>query len=396
VVFFDNRVVPPFPNIYTLIPTCGATLIILFGEKTTLVGYFLSNRLLQGIGLISYSAYLWHQPLLAFIRLHSTQTSSNSLMIVVVCAVFLLSILSYFFVEQPFRNKNRFSRKEIFLMSGLSTIITLILALFLIKTADNRSLLMTKDADAYLYDLRYYGNGGYVTRDFFALAAKRKTFSNKNSTINRRIMLIGDSYSQDLYNMIIEGKHLIDYEICVYYIASPCHIYLGNEDRLKSIAAIHKQLCANAYNIKYVLPMIRQANYIILASIWYLWSAQRLPTTLKFLNVTKEQQIFVIGPKNFGKVNPMLYVNKSKEFRIKQFQYPKSEVIQVNQLFEKTIDKSMFVNVEKMICTGFNQTCPLFTPQGKLISYDGLHLTKYGARYVGDIIFNNKPLNRLK
>jgi hypothetical protein len=142
--------------------------------------------------------------------------------------------------------------------------------------------------------------------------------------------------------------------------------------------------------------MIRQANYIILASKWYLWSAQRLPDTLKFLNITKEQQIFVIGPKHFGHVKPMLYVNKTKKFRIKQYQYPVNEVIQVNQLFEKTIDKSIFVNVEKMICTGFNHTCPLFTPQGKLISYDGLHLTKYGAIYVGNIIFNNKPLNRLK
>jgi hypothetical protein len=50
----------------------------------------------------------------------------------------------------------------------------------------------------------------------------------------------------------------------------------------------------------------------------------------------------------------------------------------------------------KMICTGPNGTCPLFTPNGKLISYDGTHLTRHGALYIGDIIFNNKPLNKLK
>ncbi|CAF4213443.1 unnamed protein product, partial [Rotaria sordida] len=37
--------------------------------------------------------------------------------------------------------------------------------------------------------------------------------------------------------------------------------------------------------------------------------------------------------------------------------------------------------MQKMICTGHNQTCPLFTRDGKLISYDGAHLTKYGVRY---------------
>jgi hypothetical protein len=70
--------------------------------------------------------------------------------------------------------------------------------------------------------------------------------------------------------------------------------------------------------------------------------------------------------------------------------------MEINQLLEKTIDKSIFVNVQKMICTGYNQTCPLFTPQGKLISHDGAHLTKFGAQYIGNIIFNKKPLNKLK
>ncbi len=196
--------------------------------------------------------------------------------------------------------------------------------------------------------------------------------------------------------MIIEGKHLIDWEFCVYFVYSRCQIYLGNEDRKQFIKAKHHQTCTNANDIKYALPMIRQANIIFLASNWYLWSSERLPNTLKLLNLTKQQEIFVIGPKHFGKVNPMLYVNKSKSFRMKQYQYPKTEVIAVNQLLEKTLDKSIYINVQKLICTGFNQTCPLFTPEGKLISHDGAHLMKYGARYVGNILFKNKPLNKLK
>jgi hypothetical protein len=141
--------------------------------------------------------------------------------------------------------------------------------------------------------------------------------------------------------------------------------------------------------------MIRQANVIMLVSNWYEWSAQRLPMTLKLLNLTQQQQIFVIGSKHFGEVNPGLYVNKSTEFRIKQYQYPKENIVNVNNLLEKIIDKSIFVNVMKMTCTGYNKTCALFTRDGKLISHDGAHLTKYGARYVGNIVFNNKPLDKL-
>jgi hypothetical protein len=133
-----------------------------------------------------------------------------------------------------------------------------------------------------------------------------------------------------------------------------------------------------------------------LASRWKEWSAQGLTNTIKFLNLTNNQQVFVLGTKNFGIVNPKFYVDKSNKYRIKQYQYPLIEAKKMNNLLEKTLNKTIFVNIQKMVCTGLNQTCPIFTPNGKLITYDGVHLTKYGAIYIGDIIFNNKPLNQLK
>jgi len=54
----------------------------------------------------------------------------------------------------------------------------------------------------------------------------------------------------------------------------------------------------------------------------------------------------------------------------------------------------MFVNIQALICKSEND-CPLFTPQIKLISFDGGHLTQQGARYVGRILLQNPPLNQL-
>ena len=58
----------PFPSLFTLVPTIGAVLVILFAHKNTFVHRLLSHSLMVGIGLASYSAYLWHQPLLAYAR----------------------------------------------------------------------------------------------------------------------------------------------------------------------------------------------------------------------------------------------------------------------------------------------------------------------------------------
>ena len=102
-IFFDEQT--PFPSIFTLIPVFGTMLIILFAVKGTYVNQFLSNKILVGIGLISYGAYLWHQPLLAFTKYQSSP-NLDELSILALCLIsFFLAYISWKYVETPFRNK---------------------------------------------------------------------------------------------------------------------------------------------------------------------------------------------------------------------------------------------------------------------------------------------------
>lgn len=95
----------PFPSLYALLPTVGAGLIILYASPETWVGRWLGSRLLVGIGLVSYSAYLWHQPLLAFARYRSPVEPALGLMLALIGLSLLLAFLSWKYVEAPFRRK---------------------------------------------------------------------------------------------------------------------------------------------------------------------------------------------------------------------------------------------------------------------------------------------------
>lgn len=66
---YDNST--PFPSFYALAPVTGACLILLFGNTGTAVAWLLSRQVLVAVGLISYSAYLWHQPVFALARIRS-------------------------------------------------------------------------------------------------------------------------------------------------------------------------------------------------------------------------------------------------------------------------------------------------------------------------------------
>ena len=112
----------PFPSFYALIPTIGTALIILFTSQNELVGKWLGNKIFVGIGLISYSAYLWHQPLFAFARLRSFDAPTTGLFLALSLLAIFLAFLSWKYVEKPFRDKNKFSQKHIFIYSLIGSL----------------------------------------------------------------------------------------------------------------------------------------------------------------------------------------------------------------------------------------------------------------------------------
>ena len=100
-LMFDQSI--RFPSVYTLLPVLGTALVILFAGPGTYTARLLSTPLLVGIGLISYSAYLWHQPLFAFARIRELGEPPLETMVLLALLTPILATVTWRFVEQPFR-----------------------------------------------------------------------------------------------------------------------------------------------------------------------------------------------------------------------------------------------------------------------------------------------------
>ncbi|MDR3410730.1 MAG: acyltransferase family protein [Formivibrio sp.] len=114
-VVFNSRETP-WPGIHAIAPCLGTALLIALHERhSTVVARLLSTPPLVGLGLISYSLYLWHWPLFEFYRRWSLQAPSISEYVILILAALVVAIFSWRFVEQPLRHpQHRISKETVF------------------------------------------------------------------------------------------------------------------------------------------------------------------------------------------------------------------------------------------------------------------------------------------
>ncbi|MDF1694087.1 MAG: acyltransferase family protein [Zhongshania sp.] len=207
IFFFDENT--PFPSVYALLPVLGVVLILIYGNKETYVAKLLSTRLLVGIGLISYSAYLWHQPVFAFYR-HATAAQNTPSYIALIGATILLAYLSWRYIEQPFRSKTAISRTMVF-----SLAVAAIVSVCLFGVMGSASDGFAKKRNKALFkDLAYNTSRlGYVECPA-ALSKTDPTLDYCHGTSEQATALVvGDSHADDKFYGIAKAMDQYQWQL---------------------------------------------------------------------------------------------------------------------------------------------------------------------------------------
>ena len=139
---------------------------------------------------------------------------------------------------------------------------------------------------------------------------------------------------------------------------------------------------------------ISQAKLVVLAADWKPWSARRLGTTIRNLKLQPGQKLVVLGRKYFGRINIHAYLRmpESRLHGLRNAVAP--EQLAVNTILRNQVPAHSFVNQQQLICRPAT-SCPLFTDKLRLLSFDGTHLTRAGARYIGPLLFRSPVLGSL-
>ena len=241
IILFDDNMY--HPSFYTLIPVIGICLVIWFAKKDEIIKKILSSKVFVGVGLISYSLYLWHYPIFAFARITEITPKGTILgKIIFGILIVSLSILTYFFIEKPARNKN-YNFKIIF---------RILLTFIVIIIITNLSVIF---------------NNGFEKRLPIFLVKNLKINSlkiteTKINNYDKKVFLVGDSHMKQLHEDLKNKLASKNFDLNTYTVGG-CLYYPEFNKIILNNNKIHID-CNNEYFLKLKNIFDKNKNSIII------------------------------------------------------------------------------------------------------------------------------------
>lgn len=118
---FTDKIFHPSP--FTLVPVLATALLIRYTVEGSITYRILAHKYAVRIGLYSYSAYLWHQPIFALFRAKYYEQIDPVNFLPLIILTFALAHFTWKYVETPLRNKTRIRYKSLLIALGFISIL---------------------------------------------------------------------------------------------------------------------------------------------------------------------------------------------------------------------------------------------------------------------------------
>ncbi len=341
------------PSAIVLIPVVGTALVLVFC-RNGIAHTILTLWPMRWIGLISYSAYLWHQPLFAYLRVISPSQPVVWEYAALIPVTLALSWLSWRYVEVPFRNRKKMSFRTVavILVPVAAVLVASGGAIYKLGGIPSR-LPLPAGAEA---------PGTYKSYNDANFRYKTNTFPSNSK---KNLLILGNSQGRDFINAMQADNKFSEYAIVYRDDFSLCDLDQAN-DTYKGLVA-DATLVVDVYLHRIKGPICDGHA---------LSERQELKGKLVFL-----------GPRDFGvNINPVSRVplDQRSTARVQVTQ----NVLDADAYARSLSPTNLYVSqLDRLTSDG--HTMPIFDEHGLILSEDRVHLTRAGARYVGHRIFED-------
>jgi len=342
---FDIPLNADLKLLLVLFATIG--LLIVGGDRSKISLFLVQNKIMLHIGKISFSLYMWHQIVLAFARYFVLEKIGIVSSIVLFIIILLLSWLSYYLIEQPFRDKKRVGTKTLLLLLSGFFIVIITSSVFLyVNGGVTRNVpeldLYAKDNTYNISPRRQNIHVAYNSR----INDLNKGFSNKNTL---KVFVIGNSRARDFCNLLIEL----------------------NIDNLE-ISYVQ-----DLYSCKDFQERLDQSNLIFFTN----FTKEDYEKVKRKFRLEKEKVWSVALLNKFGSSNGIFYNKKGSNYLSQRTEITQNTIEKINDLKVFWGDRNINILASVIDKDG---TVPVFTPDGKFISPDCIHFTQAGAKYYAE------------
>ena len=363
---------------YLVFPVLGTFLVILF-TKNNIVYKILSNKIAVYIGLISYSLYLWHQPIFTIfaykvvVPAGSNPNLANLEIIIALTIIFIISIISYRFIEQPFRNKNTISTKITFIVLPIATIIFATIGYYGHITHGYLSAKI--DADKI---------NKYINQNIENYRVK-KTDWQKIANKGSEILIIGDSTSADLQKALLSLNIIADR----YELDGGCHFKLITENYCKNHGnkLIELDKLIKGKKIIYIANDLARES-IILGDL----PSYKFKEGYKLLYsyLSRKADTYFFTPFEFWKPTNVSYKAVRDNVNVGNVFYNNLhfKIDEMEKFIKTFVPENKIINKKDLFCSDKDRSCSVYDQNGKPIFYDGIHHTVEGWSYFGNILSN--------